>query len=57
MNLPSSGLSEVTGIVSDTVFKNTVKERRIVTPENPKKEIFNHLIIILEINLNFFESQ
>lgn len=30
--LPNSGLSEVTGIVSDTVFRNTVSESRIVTP-------------------------
>lgn len=32
-SLPSNGLSEVTGIVSDTVFRNTVSERRIVTPD------------------------
>ena len=31
-SLPSSGLSEVTGIVSDTVLRNTVSDRRIVTP-------------------------
>ena len=31
-SLPSSGLSEVTGIVSDTVLRNTVNDRRIVTP-------------------------
>ena len=32
-SLPNNGLSEVTGIVSDTVFKNTVSESRMVTPE------------------------
>ena len=31
--LPISGLSEVTGIIEDTVFRNIVRERRIVTPE------------------------
>ena len=30
--LPSKGLSEVTGMVSDTVLRNTVNDRRIVTP-------------------------
>ncbi len=35
-SLPNNGLSEVTGIVSDTVFKNTVSDRRMVTPENVK---------------------
>ena len=30
--LPNNGLSEVTGIVVDTMFRNTVKLRRIVTP-------------------------
>ena len=30
--LPNNGLSEVTGIVADTMFKNTVRLRRIVTP-------------------------
>ena len=30
--LPNKGLSEVTGIVADTVFRNTVKESRTVTP-------------------------
>jgi hypothetical protein len=30
--LPRSGLSEVTGIVADTIFKKTVRLRRIVTP-------------------------
>jgi hypothetical protein len=32
--LPINGLSEVIGIISDTVFRNIVKDRRIVTPEN-----------------------
>ena len=35
-SLPSNGLSEVTGIVSDTVLRNTVNDRRIVTPEKIK---------------------
>ena len=30
--LPNIGLLDDTGIVSDTVFINTVKDRRIVTP-------------------------
>ena len=30
--LPIKGLSEVIGIISDTVFRNMVRERRIVTP-------------------------
>jgi len=30
--LPRSGLSEVTGIVADTIFKKTVRLRRMVTP-------------------------
>ena len=33
IGLPKSGLSDVTGIVFDTNCKNTVKLRRIVTPE------------------------
>ena len=32
IHLPNNGLSEVTGIVADTMFKNTVRLRRIVTP-------------------------
>ena len=36
--LPNNGLSEVTGIVSDTVFRNTVNDRRMVTPAKEKKE-------------------
>jgi hypothetical protein len=32
--LPSSGLSEVIGMVLDTMFKNTVNESRMVTPES-----------------------
>ena len=36
-SLPSSGLSEVTGIVSDTVLRNTVNDRRIVTPVERRK--------------------
>ena len=35
--LPKIGLSDVTGMVCDTVFINTVKERRIVTPEKRLK--------------------
>ncbi len=31
--LPSSGLSEVIGMVLDTMFKNTVNDSRMVTPE------------------------
>jgi hypothetical protein len=30
--VPIIGLSDETGMVSDTVFRNTVNERRIVTP-------------------------
>ena len=32
--LPINGLSEVIGIISDTVLRNMVNDRRIVTPEN-----------------------
>ena len=32
--LPIKGLSLVIGMISDTVFRNIVSERRIVTPEN-----------------------
>ena len=32
--LPISGLSEVTGMIEETVFRNMVRERRIVTPAN-----------------------
>ena len=32
--LPIKGLSLVIGIISDTVFRKIVSERRIVTPEN-----------------------
>ena len=32
LTLPRSGLSDVTGIVADTIFKNTVRLRRMVTP-------------------------
>ena len=31
--VPSKGLSEVTGIVVETMLRNTVRLRRIVTPE------------------------
>ena len=31
--LPNRGLSEVTGIVSTTMLRKTVRERRMVTPE------------------------
>ena len=37
--LPKIGLSDVTGMVCDTVFINTVKERRIVTPEKRLKSL------------------
>ena len=37
--LPNNGLSEVTGIVADTMFKNTVRLRRIVTP-GMKSDLF-----------------
>jgi hypothetical protein len=30
--LPISGLSEVIGMIEDTVFKNIVRESRMVTP-------------------------
>ena len=33
VRLPINGLSEVIGIISDTVFKNIVRDRSIVTPE------------------------
>lgn len=37
LNLPNSGTaSDVAGIVSATMFKNTVRDKRIVTPENKK---------------------
>ena len=42
MCLPNKGLSEVTGIVADTMFKNTVRLRRIVTP-GMKLEFLLHL--------------
>ncbi len=32
--LPSRGLSDVTGMVAETMLRNTVKLRRIVTPAN-----------------------
>ena len=32
-NLPINGLSDVIGIISDTVFRKIVKLSRIVTPE------------------------
>ena len=42
-NLPINGLSDVIGIISDTVFRKIVKDSRIVTPET-----FNqHFRIIL----------
>lgn len=34
LHLPSNGLSDVTGIVADTMLRNTVKERSMVTPES-----------------------
>ena len=42
LQLPNSGLSEVTGIVADTMFKNTVRLRRIVTPVNRKHFLQNN---------------
>ena len=35
--VPKSGLSEVTGMVSDTMFKKTVNESSMVTPEKKDK--------------------
>ena len=32
LQLPINGLSEVMGMIAETVFKNIVKERRMVTP-------------------------
>ena len=53
--LPINGLSEVIGIISDTVFRKIVKDRRIVTPENvtlPTSSFFSekkqgHLFLVL----------
>ena len=35
-NLPMRGLSEVTGMIEDTVLRNIVRERRMVTPTTEK---------------------
>ena len=35
-NLPMRGLSEVTGMIEDTVLRNIVRERRMVTPKTEK---------------------
>ena len=43
--LPSNGLSDVTGIMVETMFKNIVKLRRIVTPGKCVDEL--SLLIIL----------
>ena len=43
--LPIKGLSLVIGIISDTVFRNIVRERRIVTPEN---QTFIFTIILMK---------
>ena len=52
--LPINGLSEVIGIISDTVFRKIVKDRRIVTPENVALPIssfsekkLGHLFLVL----------
>ena len=43
IHLPNNGLSEVTGIVADTMFKNTVRLRRIVTPGMKSNSFLLHL--------------
>ena len=43
LTLPRSGLSDVTGIVADTIFKKTVRLRRIVTPGRKLK--FGEMIL------------
>ena len=50
--LPNNGLSEVTGIVADTMFKNTVRLRRIVTP-GMKLEFLLHLNFTYCVYTNF----
>ena len=49
--LPSKGLSEVTGIVELTMFKNTVKLKRIVTPETESYQEERSTSVILNANL------
>ena len=44
--LPNNGLSEVTGIVADTMFKNTVRLRRIVTPGMKSNSFLLHLVLL-----------
>ena len=46
IHLPNNGLSEVTGIVADTMFKNTVRLRRIVTPGMKSNSFLLHLVLL-----------
>ena len=39
--LPTRGLSDVIGIMADTVFRNIVNDSRMVTPSKHKKDIEN----------------
>jgi hypothetical protein len=51
--LPNNGLSEVTGIVADAMFKNMVILRRIVTP-GMKLEFYCIVIsLLLFCNLTY----
>lgn len=50
INLPKSGTaSDVAGIVSATIFKNTVNDSKIVTPGN-----INELVSIYYVTENVF---
>ena len=53
--LPSRGLSEVMGMVWETILRNMVMDKRIVTPEhNINKNVTNLQDCYIKIRLNIF---
>lgn len=40
--LPMSGLFDVIGMMDDTVFRNMVRDSKIVTPKRQKKQLFSN---------------
>ena len=46
LHLPSKGLSDVTGIVADTMLRNTVKDRSMVTPEIIPLDVILYVCVV-----------
>ena len=52
LHLPSKGLSDVTGIVADTMLRNTVKDRSMVTPEIIPLDVILYVCVVIKTNSN-----